>query len=115
MIKMAKTIGFGATLVSAALLIHYWCQLVHVRFNVEHPGGQGAAISNLYWNFSWIGIAVGGALAGLLVVSHAKRLERLYEATYYFGWWLLVVWFGAALLAMEVSFIPWFDPRGDHY
>ena len=86
-----------------------------MRFKAEHPDGYGAAISNIVWDFSWVGIAVALVLAGLLVVSHVRKLDGLYAATYYLGLWLLVVWFGIALIAMEVSFIGWLDPRGQHF
>jgi hypothetical protein len=110
-----KTIGFGAVQVSAAALIYFWCQEVHFRFRVEHPGGQGAVLPNFFWAFSWVGIAVALALTAILVFSHVRKLGTLYETTYYFGIWLLVVWIGAALLAMEIAFVPTINLRGAHF
>jgi hypothetical protein len=76
---------------------------------------MGPRIAHFFWDYSWIGIAAAVVLALTLIVSHAKRWEGFYDATYYFGLWFVVLWFGAALVAMEVAFVPWFDLRGAHY
>jgi len=111
----AKTIGFGAVQITAAVLIHLWCLVVHWRFQMEHPEGYGAGFSNIFWNFSWSGIAVAAALSLGLIVLHLRNLDALYHAAYMFGVWFLVFWFGAALISMELAFVGWSDPRGMHY
>ncbi len=68
-----------------------------------------------YWDYSWVGIVVAAILGLALFVFHIKKRGTLYEATFYFGIWLLVVWSGIALIAMELPFVPWFDLRGAHY
>jgi hypothetical protein len=110
-----KTIGYGTTLLSATVLIHFWCNVVHWRFRYEHPDALGKGLSFIFWDYSWVGIAAAGLLNVLLIVSHIRRLGAIYETTFYFSLWLLVVWFGAALIAMELVFVPWTDLRGSHY
>ena len=110
-----KTIGFAATLPSATWLIYSWCQVVRWHFQAEHPGSQGGYLCKFYWDFSWIGIVTAVALSLMLVVLHVRKRGTLYEVTYYFSIWLLVVWSGIALIAMELPFVPWFDLHGAHY
>ena len=110
-----KTIGFAAVQVSFTTLIHLWCQAVRARFHAEHPEGNGAVIANICWDYSWVGIAVAVLLSAMLVFARVRKLETLYATTYYFGIWLLVVWFGATLVAGEIAFVPWHDLRGPHY
>jgi hypothetical protein len=115
MSNLPKTIGFGAIQLSATTLIHSWCKVVHWRFEYDHPGGVGPVISHIYWNYSWVGIAVAAMLTGILVFSHIKKRSILYETTFYFGVWLLVVWFGFALVATDIAFLGWGDLRGRHF
>jgi hypothetical protein len=110
-----KTIGFGAVQITFTALIHLWCQVVHMRFRAEHPNGHGAAIANICWDYSWVGIAVAVAFAALLVVSHVRKLGALYEWVYFWGIWLLITWFGATLVAMEVAFVPVYNVNGANY
>ena len=107
-----KTIGFAATFLSSTALISGWCQVVHFRFRVEHPGAVGSNISNFYWDFPWIGIGFATILSVILSAAHIRKHDALYNATYCFSIWLLVVWFGVALIAME---LPWGDLHGYHY
>jgi hypothetical protein len=92
-----------------------WCNGVKWRFHIEHPDGIGPSISHFYWHYSWIGILAAVLLSVTLVVSHRMKRGALYDVTYHFGIWLLVVWFGVALVAMELAFMPWVDPNGLHY
>ena len=110
-----KTIGFAATLPCATLLLYGWCQVVHWHFHAEHPDGHAGGLPNFYWDFSWVGIAAAIVLGLMLVILHIRKRGTLYEVTYYFGIWLLVVWSGIALVAMELPFAPWFDLHGAHY
>jgi len=41
--------------------------------------------------------------------------EPIYETLFYFSLWLLVIWIGAAMIAMELAFVPWTDLHGGHY
>jgi hypothetical protein len=113
--RLPRTVGFGAILLTATTAISFWCQLVQARFHTEHPDGFGPRIAHFFWDCSWVGIVVAIVLTAAFVVSHARKWDASYEVTYYFGLWLLVLWLGAALVGMEVAFVPWFDPRGAHY
>jgi len=110
-----KTIGYGATLLSATTLIHFWCQIVHWRFRYEHPDGGVKGLTIIFWDYSWIRIVAAALLVAMLVIVHIKKLGRIYETVFYFSLWLLVVWIGAAMIAMELAFVPWTDLRGGHY
>ena len=100
---------------SATYLIKVWCYYVHLRFVSEHPTGQGVVISNFYWEFSWIGIVVGALLTAVLIICHVKKRHSLYEATFYFGMWLLIVWFGFSLSANEASFLGYSGLTGRRF
>jgi hypothetical protein len=116
MSSLPKTIGFGAILLTASTSIRAWCRLVRVHFEYVHRGGVGTLYANFYWDYSWLGIAASVLLFGMLVAWHVRKSERLYEVTYYIGIWLLVAWFGVALVAMESCFGSyWSDPRGEHW
>ena len=97
-----KTIAFAATLVSATLLLAGWCEAVKNHFLAEHPGSNGGYLANFYWQFSWTGIVVACALSLILLISKIKKGPMLFEVVYYFGIWMLVVWVGVALIAMEL-------------
>ena len=101
-----RTLGFGAIQITAGLLIQLWCWSVHLRFRHFHQGGHGRGLSNIYWDYSWGYTALAAVLLVLVIVwQHTKR-PMLYEATMQVGYWLLVVWAGFALIAMEISFTP---------
>jgi uncharacterized membrane protein YoaK (UPF0700 family) len=72
-------------------------------------------LSIIFWDYSWIGIVAAALLVAMLVIVHIKKLGRIYETVFYFSLWLLVVWIGAAMIAMELAFVPWTDLRGGHY
>jgi hypothetical protein len=86
-----------------------------MRFKTEHPGAIGGYLANFYWHYSWVGIIVSGILSCLLVWLRFKKSLFVAEVVYYFGIWMLVVWCGIALVAMEQPFVPWLDLRGAHF
>jgi hypothetical protein len=106
MTRLPKTIGFSAIVLTATIAIRLWCRIVHERFQFEHPDAFGPAIAHFFWDDSSVGIVVALVLIAGLVVSHARKSDAYYEATYYFGLWFLVLWFGAALVCMEIAFVP---------
>ena len=113
--KWARTIGFVATQLSAGVLIQLWCSAVHDRFKHFHPEGHGRALPNFYWDYSWTYPVLAVVLSGLLMGCHSSRRERAYDLLIPFGYWLLVVWVGFALIAMEISFVPFLNLRGENW
>src|SRR5437879_1880334 len=94
------TLGFGAIQITAGLLIQLWCRYVHYRFRYFHQGGHGRGLSNIYWDYSWVYTVFAVFLTGLAIALHCKKRAGLYDSTIWFGYWLLVVWAGFALIAM---------------
>ena len=98
---------------TAGLLVQMWCRLVHNRFTYYHRGGQGRGLPNVYWDYSWAYTAFAALLTILVFFLHRTNRKLFYEATVQFGYWLLVLWAGFALIAMEISFVPDFNLRGE--
>jgi hypothetical protein len=115
MSRLPRTLGFGFIQVTAAYFIWMWSTVMHSRFLEEHPQGTGARISHLYWDYSWVGIIVAVLLAGTLVLFHIRKLHALYDSAFYLGMWLLVPWFGGALVALNVSFVGWWSAGFEHF
>ena len=101
-----RTLGFAVIQITAGLLIQLWCLSVHQRFRYFHPDGHGAALSNIYWDYTWTYTAFAVLLASLAIVWHRIGRATLYEITFHCGYWLLLVWAGFAFIAMEISFVP---------
>ena len=51
----------------------------------------------------------------LVVLLHWKGRPQLYEIVIRLGYWLLIVWAGFALIAMEIPFTPSVNLRGEQY
>ena len=111
----ARTCGFGAMQFAAGILIQMWCGLVHARFRIEHLGGLGPVLTNVYWNYAW----AYSIVAGLLFITAAifNRRERVvaYEITIQAGYFLLFVWTGFAVCAIEMAFVPIIHLHGPEY
>lgn len=112
---LIRTIGFGMVQTAAGVVIAFWIEVAHARFKFEHPDGQGSALSNLCWNYSWWYLAVVALLLISLVISARRKWSSAYSFTTSVGYTLLVLWFGFALIAMELCQIPYVNLRGVHY
>ena len=77
---------------------------------------MGTIYANFFWHYSWLGIVASLLLFAALVVSHVKGSATLYDVIYYGSIWMLIAWFGAALMAMETCFaLYWGDLNGEHW
>lgn len=111
----ARTWTFASTQITTAVLVHIYCTMVHHRFRYFHRDGFGRAIPNFYWDYAWGYLCLAVILSLLLVVLHARRRSLLYEWVMGVGYWLLLVWVGFALIAMEIPFTPITNLRGEWY
>jgi len=115
MINLPKTLGYTAIQISAAALTWMWCAIVRYRFNTEHPTGVGSAMANFFWEFAWLGVVLAALLGGALILSDLKKWQRFYDWVFYFGIWLMVVWVGSAVCAMETPFVGRLSLDGRHF
>jgi hypothetical protein len=76
----------------------------------------GTIYANFFWDYSWVGIVVSILLFAALVAGHVKESSMLYDVTYFSSIWLLIAWFGAALISMETCFAwHWNCVHGEHW
>ncbi len=111
----SRTLGFVSTQLTTAILIQLWCSMVHHRFRYFHPSGWGKGLSNIYWEYAWGYTTVAALMSILVVLLHWKGRPHLYEIVVRLGYWLLIVWAGFALIAMEIPFTPSVNLRGEQY
>ena len=101
-----RTVSFGLVQLTGTMLLQLWCGVVHTRFRGTHPGEVPAAITAWCWAWASVAPFVALVLSLALATAHLRGSSRAYDAVYYLGYWLLVVWAGFMLVAMEVSFVP---------
>ena len=110
-----RTLGFAAIQITTGLLVQLWCWNVHLRFQYFHRDGHGRALSNIYWDYSWTYTAFTVLLICLAIAWQYNKKAILYEITIRCGYWLLIVWVGFALIAMEMSFVPDLHLHGEDW
>ena len=88
------------------MLLQLWSGLVHSRYRGTHPGEVPPAITEWCWDWASCVPFVALFLSLALAAAQLRGRARTYDAVYYLGFWLLVVWAGFLLVAMEASFVP---------
>jgi len=115
MVSKIKTVFFGLFNASASLTAYLWCKIEEWRFRAEHPNGFGTALSNFFWQFSWISFAISALLIFLIVICHKLEKEKLHAYIFYIGLWLIATWLCCAFISTETAFVGWRDLSGVHF
>jgi hypothetical protein len=112
---LTNTIGFALIQTVSGSVASLWLEVAHARFKFDHPTGQGVNIANFYWDYSWWYLSVVAFFVSCLTLLAWRNKDKTYWLATYFGYALLILWIGFAIIAMEVCRIPEVHLYGNHY